>query len=267
MPTGAAIGGATLGGAYLSSKAAGKAADASQAGAEASAGVQRYMYDTSRKDLAPWRNVGVGALGKLAKLYGISSTPALTAPDYSQENFDAQKYLQDNPDVARAYVDPWWHWQNAGQYENRTFPAITQPAKEGEYIPKDQPDYSEFYNSPDYQFTFGEGQRAVNAGLAARGLSNSGRAMKELTRYGQGAASTQLNNYRNALASLAGIGQTATNTTAAAGSNAAAGIGQAYQNAADARASGYLGTANAFNNALNQGTGLYALSKLYSKAA
>src|SRR5690606_28167033 len=41
------------------------------------------------------------------------------------------------------------------------------------------PDYSDFYNSPDYQFAFDEGMRATNASLAARGLSGSGRAMKE----------------------------------------------------------------------------------------
>lgn len=268
--TGAIVaGGAALGGAYLSSKAAGQAADASREGAELSAATQRYMYDTSRKDLAPWRQVGQGALNKLASLYGISpESTGATTPDYSAENFDAQKYLRDNPDVAAAYVDPWWHYQNAGRFENRAFPLVNQPAAATPGGSNNAaPDYSDFYNSPDYQFSFAEGNRAVNAGLAARGLSNSGRAMKELTRYGQGAASTQLGNYRNALASLAGVGQTATTNTAQLGSMAATNIGNSQQNAADARASGYLGQANSMNNLINQGTGLYALSNLYSRGA
>lgn len=273
MPAGATgayiAGGAALGGAYLSSKAAGNAADASREGAELSAATQRYMYDTSRKDLAPWRRVGEGALNKLATLYGISPVGAASSqPDYSAENFDANKYLQENPDVAAAYVDPWWHYQNAGRFENRAFPMVNQPAAANAGGGSSgAPDYSDFYNSPDYQFTYGEGLRASKSALAARGLSNSGRAMKELTRYGQGAASTQLNTYRNSLAALAGVGQTAANTTTAAGASAAQGIGAAQQNAADARASGYLGQANTMNNLINQGTGLYALSNLYRSAA
>jgi len=260
----------TVGGAYLSSKAAGRAADAAESGADAAAAETRYEYDTSRKDLAPWRNVGVGALGKLAALYGINASTSAAPGEKSRENFDTEAYLNAHPELRNPAVwdtsnkDYYDHWvasqANGGGFD---FPYLNKPSI-GQAAAG--PDYTDFYSSPDYQFTFGEGQRAVNAGLAARGLSNSGRAMKELTRYGQGAASTQLNNYRNALASLAGIGQTATTNTASLGANAATNIGQSYQNAADARASGYLGQANSLNNAINQGTGLYALSRLYGGA-
>ena len=37
----------------------------------------------------------------------------------------------------------------------------------------------------------------------------------------------------------------------------ASNVGEAYQNAANARASGYVGTANAFTNALNTGLNFY----------
>lgn len=120
-------------------------------------------------------------------------------------------------------------------------------------------DYSAFQDSPDYKFSFDEGTRAVNAGLAARGLSNSGRAMKELTRYGQGMASQQLGNYVNRLAAMAGVGQTATNQTGNLGANAATSAGQTTQAAGDARASGYMARAGQnqqlYGQLLNMGLG------------
>lgn len=120
-------------------------------------------------------------------------------------------------------------------------------------------DYSAFQDSPDYQFSFDEGNRAVNAGLAARGLSNSGRAMKELTRYGQGMASQQLGNYVNRLAAMAGVGQTATTQTGNLGANAATNAGQTTQAAGDARASGYMARAGQnqqlYGQLLNMGMG------------
>jgi hypothetical protein len=267
MVAAAAIGGAVVGGvatAYSGKKAAG----AAESGAEQSAAVQQYMFDTSRKDLAPWLRTGQSALQKLSALNGVpyNTTPSGGAADYSADNFDRMAYLRDNPDVAAAKVDPWEHWVNHGQYENRIFPAFNKPV-EGEYIANGEPDYSDFYNSPDYKFTFSEGQRAVNAGLAARGLSNSGRAMKELTRYGQGAASTQLNNYRNALAAMAGVGQTTGTNLASLGSQTGANIGQTYQNAADARASGYISRGNAVSGGINNAFGTYALMNLMNQQA
>jgi len=271
MPIGGA-GAAVVGGAYLSSQASKSAAKASQKGAEQSAAAQLQMYNQSREDLAPWRGTGANALKQLAALNGVPySTSTADAGAQTPDNFDEQAYLRANPDVATGWdtsnKSVYDHYLMYGKNEGRPFTYINPPAQEGEYIPAGQPDYSSFYNSPDYKFTFDQGQRAVNSGLAARGLSNSGRAMKELTRYGQGAASTQLNNYRNQLAALAGVGQTATTNTAQLGTATAGNIGQSYQNAADARASGYLGQSNAINNTINQGAGLYALSQLYNKAA
>ena len=121
---------------------------------------------------------------------------------------------------------------------------LPQYGADGKQIATAQPaDYSVFTNSPDYKFAFDEGTRAVNAGLAARGLGNSGRAMKELTRYGQGVASQQLSNYVNRLAAMAGVGQAATVQTGQLGANAAANAGQSIQAAGDARASGYMSRA------------------------
>lgn len=65
------IGGAMLGGALLSSKSAGDAADAQRAGAAASDATQRYFYDTTRADNLPAIQSRNWALEQLkAKLSG-----------------------------------------------------------------------------------------------------------------------------------------------------------------------------------------------------
>ncbi len=268
-----AIVGTTIATGYIGSKAADKAAKTSEKGTDKASQVQWDMYDQTRKDQAPWLGTGANALRKLAALSGVDySTSAAPGGQISRENFDSEAYLQAHPELSDPKV--WWqgttkagqlrdlytHWTESGSDPTR-FKYINAPGTATAGGGSIAPDYSAFYDSPDYKFTFGEGQRAVNAGLAARGLSNSGRAMKELTRYGQGAASTQLNNYRRQLAEMAGIGsQTATNL-GNTGANTANQVGSNTQNAADARASGYLGSANSWNSAINSGASLGAYGK------
>lgn len=110
---------------------------------------------------------------------------------------------------------------------------------------------SRFYQSPDYQFRQSEGQKAIERSAAARGGLYSGATGKALTQYAGNLASGEYGNYINRLASLAGVGQSQSQNLAALGQNTAAGVGNAYQNAGNARASGYLGQANTWGNALN----------------
>jgi hypothetical protein len=110
---------------------------------------------------------------------------------------------------------------------------------------------------PGYQFQMDQGNQAVQRDLAARGLLNSGAAGKALTQYGQGVASNYSNQYMNYLQSLAGLGQTATQATSAAGTNAANQVGANDIYAGNARASGYVGQANAINAGLSGLVGAY----------
>lgn len=257
---------------YMGSQAAKSAAKASAKGADAASQVQWDMYDQSRKDQMPWLGTGQNALKQLAALNGVQYAEGTEpAGAQTQDNFDAQAYIAANgPEVGRyggksrghtPEERAWAHYMEHGKNEGRPFAYINAPSEANNAGGSTTPDYSAFYNSPDYQFTFGEGQRAVNSGLAARGLSNSGRAMKELTRYGQGAASTQLNTYRNALAAMAGVGQQTASNVGTQGMQTGQIVGQNTQSAADARASGYLGSANSWNSAINGAAGLGAYGK------
>lgn len=112
---------------------------------------------------------------------------------------------------------------------------------------------------PGYQFRLSEGMKALERQAAARGGLISGGALKAAGRYGQDYASNEYQNaYNRALsqynttAALAGVGQTATNQMVNAGQAMASNVGEAGAAAAQARASGYMGTANALSSGLNQ---------------
>jgi len=121
----------------------------------------------------------------------------------------------------------------------------------------------QFQQDPGYAFRMSEGMKALERGAAARGNLMSGATMKGLQRYGQDLASQEYTNAfnrygiererrLNPLQSLAGVGQTSTNQLAAAGQNYANAAGQAIGAAGQARASGYMGTANSLSGALGQ---------------
>jgi hypothetical protein len=121
----------------------------------------------------------------------------------------------------------------------------------------------QFQADPGYGFRLSEGQKALERSAAARGNLLSGGTGKALTRYGQEMGSQEyqnaFNRYQaerqarlNPLQSLAGVGQTAAQQLSQQagqfGSNMAEAIGAGGQ----ARASGYMGTANAITGGLNQ---------------
>lgn len=130
----------------------------------------------------------------------------------------------------------------------------------------------DFTADPGYQFRLSEGNKAIERSAAARGGALSGGAVKAAERYSSGLASqeyqnafdryvNQQTNKYNKFASLAGVGQIAANTATAAGQNyannagnilmgSAGNIGDLATQAANARASGYIGSANAWGGAL-----------------
>jgi hypothetical protein len=71
-----AIAGSAVIGAGASIYAGNQAAGATKQGAKDATAAQLYMYDQSRADLAPYRNVGYSALGDLSRLYGWSDPTA-----------------------------------------------------------------------------------------------------------------------------------------------------------------------------------------------
>ena len=105
---------------------------------------------------------------------------------------------------------------------------------------------------PSYKFRFGEGMKALDRQAAARGGLISGGALKAAQRYGQEFASNEFGNAYNRLASMAGLGQTATGAQSNAAGQFGANAGNLMTGAGAARASGYVGGANALTSGLGQ---------------
>lgn len=126
----------------------------------------------------------------------------------------------------------------------------------------------DFQQDPGYAFRISEGLKALDRQAAARGGLISGAALKGAQRYGQEAASQEYTNAFNRyqmnranqlqpLESLMGTSQTAANTLGTAAGRYAQNAGEAYMGAGAARASGYMGGANALTGAINQGLNQY----------
>jgi len=188
---------------------------------------------------------GSALLGASASRSAASTqaNAANRAADLQMQQFERQVELQEP-------------WRQAGITAlNKLIPMST------EYTPFGM---KQFQQDPGYAFRMQEGMKALERSAAARGGLLSGGMLKGAQRYGQDLASQEymnaFNRYQaernaqlNPLQSLAGVGQTATNQLGQAGQTMAGNVGQALGAAAQARASGYIGGANA----LTQGLGTY----------
>ena len=147
-------------------------------------------------------------------------------------------------------------WRKAGETAlNKLVPLAT------EYTPFSM---AQFQADPGYGFRMSEGMKALERSAAARGGLLSGATLKGIQRFGQDLGSQEYQNAFNRyqaerqarlapLQSLAGVGQTTAQQIGEAGMRTAQNVGETLTSGAAARASGYVGGANA----LTQGLGTY----------
>lgn len=120
---------------------------------------------------------------------------------------------------------------------------------------------NDFEQDPGYAFRLSEGQKALDRSAAARGGLQSGSALKAAARYGQDMGSQEYQNAFNRyqinranklqpLQSLAGMAQSSANTLTGAAGQLGQGLAESQIGAGNARASGYMGTANAISGGL-----------------
>lgn len=123
--------------------------------------------------------------------------------------------------------------------------------------------YEDFVVDPGYRFRLQEGLKALDRSAAARGGLLSGNQLRGVTQFGQNLASEEygnaFNRYNigfqnrlNPLQSLAGFGQTSTNQLAGAAGQLGTNLSNIAMNQGNARASGYMGVANAASSGLGQ---------------
>ena len=120
----------------------------------------------------------------------------------------------------------------------------------------------QFQADPGYAFRLSEGTKALERSAAARGGLLSGGTGKALTRFGQEMGSQEYTNAFNRyqaertarlqpLQAMTGMGQSTAQQIGQQGQQMASNVGNAIGSSAAARASGYVGTANALTGGLN----------------
>lgn len=211
-------------GSILGASSARKAAKTQADAANRATAQEQAQYQQNRQDMAPWRQAGGASLGQLSDLLGLNTAPGGMGPTQRGPEFGAL---------------------------NKRF------------------SLADFQAEPGYQFRMTEGLKGVNASAAARGGALSGGALKAIQQYGQDVASNEYGNaysrYNadqdrryNRLASLAGLGQTATTETGRQGLATAQSTSGNMIGAGNARASGYVGQANAITGGIDSLSSLYA---------
>lgn len=289
-----AVAGPLIGG-LIGSDASSSASKAQANSANYAAQLQKQAFDKQVELNAPFRDAGLSAQNRLMQLYGLG--PKF---DQSFNNFNAGAYLNANPD-AKAWVDTqtggaknslgmplpgkassknpeqlaYDHWVADGSRRTGDFwKDQTTPSDYGSAMK----DFSaaDFQTDPGYEFRQQQGQQGIERSAAARGGLLSGAAVKDAMRFNQGLASdeytnaynrfqTNRSNKINPLQSLMGSGQTATGQLANASQNYATNAGNAAMASGNARASGYMGQANALSGAIGQGFSNYQSNQLMNR--
>jgi len=198
---------------------------------------------------------GLSTLGTVAGA-GINYLGATNAAKAQAQGAQGQQdLLRYMYDQNRADLAPW---REAGVGALSNLTNLTTPGKQLDTAMLD----------PGYAFRQSEGEKGINRAAAARGLWDSGPTYKALDRFNQDYATGEFSNVYNRNANLAGLGQVAVGQGVNAGQNYAQNAGESMLQGANARASGYVGGANALSGGLsslinnyNEQTGLDKILK------
>lgn len=244
------------------SDAADRATQAQRDIADQQIGLQRDQFNRITELQEPFRQAGLA--GQNALMYALGLT-----------NKNDPRYLSTRNRLAPQYTTAVGGGGSVERSWDLDAATDAEMAKQPGYGALTR-DFSttDFETDPGYQWRMSEGMKALDRGAAARGMFNSGRAMKDILRFSQGLASEeygnafnrfQINrgNKLNPLMAIAGVGQTATNqlgqagqafTTGATGALGAYGEGQATNTllGGASRAAGQIGYGNALTRALGQ---------------
>lgn len=284
MNVAAAVVGSSVVGGVMSSNAAGKAANAQQAGADAANATQLQMYNQTRQDNAPFRNTGVAANNQLATFLGITPDPYST--------YGATRYDSNNPFTSSAASNEYKRLSaiNGPEFALQQvidgWNAQLNPVSDEQYAAyqaeqQANPDYGSLnrrFSMADlesdvpfqltHEYAQKQGQTGVNRLASATGSLLSGATLKALQDRGANVANQYAGDARNRyvadqdstynrLAGLSGAGQQATAQVGAAGQNYANQVSSNQIGIGNARGASAIAGANTFNNALSQGVNAY----------
>ena len=266
--TAAAVAGGVggLASAAIGSKAAKKASRAQVAAADAAMKNERDIFAQQTALQEPFRQGGLAAQDRLMTLLGLQprQANAMGRPTSTQPGHNAI-HSYDIPGGGQYSIPGWGgDYAQAIPLANATG-GVNAMDLGGLQVDPNDPDFGkyardfgvqDFEEDPGYAFRLSEGQKALDRSAAARGGLQSGGALKAAARFGQQMGSQeygrafdryQINraNQLQPLQSLMGSGQSSANTLGESLGNMGSNISELQLQSGNARASGYMGAANA----------------------
>ena len=244
---------ATIGAGLLGASSSRSAANTQAQATQAAQDAQERMYERQVQLNEPFRQAGIATQNRLMTLLGINSPTATSSGG-------GGGVLGSLADTARMGI---------GGSSTAGSEFVTNP---------NSPDFgkyardfgaSDFQTDPGYAFRLSEGMKALDRTAAARGGLLSGSTLKGAERFNQDLASQEYQNAYNRyqtnranqlnplMGYASGPGLSATSASSNAAQQFGAQTGQNLQDIGTARASGYLGSANALSGALNTAGNAY----------
>ena len=281
-----AVGGGALIGAGASIYGANKNADAIGDGADQAAAFQNRALDASIALSRPQLEVGNSALGVLASLYGLAAPSQIDfdnlggkvglykpgsglsqqqqgvinsfvdsfgfnplnspeqAANVSTDDFASNRHFSDYAAFQAAFgYDPLS--RDGNPYLDQTLQTPTEAAQQTDSV-----DLQSLINdNPIIQFQRQQGEQTLDRAAAARGLSQSGGALKDLLQFNNDVTAQGAQQFvLNPLFELAGFGQRATAGASSAFQNTGNNLSNLAFQSADARGSAYQNAGNSIAN-------------------
>lgn len=201
-----------------------------------------------------------GAIGGAVITSHATSKAAQAATNAANQNNQLQGQIYDSN---KGILQPYSDRGNAAGDRYNALLGINSPANDRGQAPAgslstDQA-YNDFLNSDGYQFRVNEGEKALNTGYAAKGLLQSGAALKGINSFAQGTASDEFGKYMGYLGNQQATGLAAGSSLAGTGQNYANAVSANNNSAASAVGNAALAGANSTNNAISNAVNAFGI--------
>lgn len=235
------------------------AADAAKATAEGNNALLKSIYDQNKMVLAPSMATGTGAQDAINAFLGLPVYRQESTPDY-------EAYVEQNPDILATYEQykdqfpdkssfgSWYH-SELGDQNPRDLPQTTRQVLDEGAGARQEEAFGKFRDATGYKFILDQSLAAGDQTMAARGLSKSGKSIKDAQDRAAGIASTSAGQYLNYLSSQQGVGSSAINALTGLTSDLGKGITTNNTNATTAANNLLTGANTGANNAILNATG------------
>lgn len=245
----------------VSASGAKKAADAQSSAAKDSTALQKYIYDQTTENFAPFLGAGKDAMSAYLYEMGLGPKPTFggTAPKietYTIPGTDQTVSVNggSNGMSTRVVKGAATTGYKVG---DQTFSTLSEAEDWANANKTGGTEYGGYTQSPMAKYLMQEGVDSIEGSAAASGGLYSGAALEALEKNRKTVIGADTSDYFSKLFGLTNMGMSAAGNQAGAGSSYANNVSQLNMQAANAKAKGYTGAADAMSGFIGDAAGIY----------